>query len=150
GELPTPACGTDLARVCRTGVVTELRPPQALVVDDFDGTRDAVCLMLDLLGYDAEGVASGIEALEQLETASYTVVGSDGVESGVSGWVVAVHVRQCRPGMAVVLMTRQLTQAMAYRARHWGLSVLEKPFSLTALQTATEEARRGGSSALVG
>jgi len=131
-------------------VATELRPPQALVVDDFDGTRDVVCLMLDLLGYDAEGIASGVEALERLETASYTVVVSDVVMSGVSGWVVADHVRQRRPGIAVVLMTRQLTHAMAYRAGHLGLSVLEKPFSLTALQTATEEARRGGSSALVG
>ena len=131
-------------------MVTELRPPQALVVDDFDGTRDVVCLMLDLLGYDAEGIASGVEALERLETASYTVVVSDVVMSGVSGWVVADHVRQRRPGIAVVLMTRQLTHAMAYRAGHLGLSVLEKPFSLTALQTATEEARRGGSSALVG
>ena len=99
--------------------------------------------MLDLLVYEAEGVASGADALDRLTAASYAVVISDIVMSDVSGWMVAQHVRQRRPGIAVVLMTRQLTHAMAYRARHLGLSVLGKPFSLMALQAAIEEARRG-------
>jgi len=114
-----------------------------LVVDDFDGSREAVRLMLDLLGYEAEGATTGAEALDRLETTSYAVVVSDVVMSGVSGWMVAEHVRLRRPGNAVVLMTGELTHEVAHRARHLGLSILEKPFSLTALQTATEEARRG-------
>ena len=83
----------------QTRVVTEPQRPRALVVDDFDGAREAVRLTLDALGYEAEGVACGADALVRL--------------------------------------------AMAYRAGHLGLSVLEKPFSLTALQTAIEEASSG-------
>ena len=121
----------------------KLRPPKALVVDDFDGAGEAVRLMLDLLGYEAEGAATGAEALDRLETTSYAVVVSDVVMSGVSGWMVAEHVRQCRPRITVVLMTGQLTHEVAHWARHLGLSVLAKPFSLAALQTAIEEAQRG-------
>src|SRR5262249_3593854 len=49
--------------VSRTRLVTEPQRPRALVVDDFDGVREAVRLMLDALGYEAEGAASGADAL---------------------------------------------------------------------------------------
>ena len=99
--------------------------------------------MLEDLGYEAQGAASGAEAIDRLAQASYAVVITDLVMPGVSGWMVAEHVRLRRPGNAVVLMTGELTHEVAHRARHLGLSILEKPFSLAALQTATEEARRG-------
>src|SRR5262249_21036865 len=122
----------------RTPLVTNR--PRALVVDDLHGVREAVRLMLEALGYEAEGAASGAEALERVGQASYTVVISDLVMPGVCGWMVAEHVRLRRPGNAVVLMTGELTHEVAHRARHLGLLVLEKPFSLTALQIATEKA----------
>ena len=129
----------------QTRVVTEPQRPRALVVDDFDGAREAVRLMLDALGYEAEGVASGADALDRLAAASYAVVVSDVVMSGLSGLMLAEHVRQRRPDVSCVLMTGQFTREMVDQARHLGIPVLEKPFSLTALQAAIEEARRGPS-----
>jgi len=136
-----PSCGTRLAKASRAILVTQR--PKALVVDDFDGAREAVRLMLDALGYNAEGVASGADALDRLETTSYAVVVSDLVMSGVSGWMVAERVRQRRPSNAVVLMTGQLTKEVALQAWTLGVLVLEKPFSLAALRAAIEEASRG-------
>jgi len=121
-------------------LVTEPQRPRALVVDDFDDARDTACLMLDVLGYEAEGVASGADALDRLAGASYAVVVSDIVMSDVSGWMVAQHVRQHRPDISVVLMTGQFTREVADHAQHLGVPVLGKPFLLTALQAAIEEA----------
>jgi two-component system, NarL family, capsular synthesis sensor histidine kinase RcsC len=123
-------------------LVTEPRRPKALVVDDFDGVREAVRLMLDALDYDAEGVASGAEALDRLARASYAVVITDLGMPDVSGWTLAEHVRQRRPDVKLVLMTGQFTSEVSRRARDFGVPVLEKPFSLRALQAAIEEARR--------
>src|SRR5215470_2904226 len=106
-----PSCGTRLAKA--SGAILVTQRPKALVVDDFDGAREAVRLMLDALGYDAEGVASGAEAVERLAAESYAVVISDVVMSGVSGWMVAQHVRQRRPDIAFVLMTGQFTREVA-------------------------------------
>jgi CheY-like chemotaxis protein len=55
---------------------------------------------------------------------------------GVSGWIVAEHVRQRQPDVSLVLMTGTYTPEVQRRARELGVPVLEKPFSLTALQTA--------------
>ena len=114
-----------------------------MVADDFDGAREAVRLMLDALGYDAEGVANGAEAVERLAAESYAVVVSDVVMSGVSGLMLAHHVRQRRPDVSFVLMTGQFTREMTDQARHLGVPVLEKPFSLMALQAAIDEASTG-------
>ena len=42
-----------------------------------------------------------------------------------------------------MLMTGQFTREVAGQARYLGIPVLEKPFSLTALQAAIEEASNG-------
>jgi CheY-like chemotaxis protein len=117
--------------------------PRALVVDDVDGVREAVRLMLDTLGYEAQAAAGGAEALDRLAQASYAVVISDLVMPGVSGWMVAEYLRRRRPDIPFVLMTGQPTREVTHRARQLGLSLLEKPFSLEALQAALEEAKPG-------
>jgi len=119
--------------------------PRILVVDDYAGAREAVCLMLDALGYEAEGVASGADALDRLAPGAYAVVISDLVMPGVSGWTVADHVRQRRPDTGLVLMTGYFTSEAARRARELGAPLLEKPFSVGALRTAIEEAMRARS-----
>jgi PleD family two-component response regulator len=84
-----PACSD-----FRQPVATERQHPRALVVDDFDGAREAVRLVLDALGYEAQGVATGAEALGRLAQATYAVVISDLVMPGVSGWMMAEYVRR--------------------------------------------------------
>jgi CheY-like chemotaxis protein len=116
--------------------------PRILVVDDYAGAREAVCLMLDALGYEAEGVSGGAEALDRLATRVYAVVISDLVMPGVCGWTVADHVRQRRPDIGLVLMTGYCTSEAARRARELDVSLLEKPFSTVGLRTAIEEAMR--------
>jgi CheY-like chemotaxis protein len=119
--------------------------PRVLVVDDYAGAREAVCLMLDALGYETEGVSSGADALDRLAVGAYAVVISDLVMPGVSGWTVADHARQHRPDVGLVLMTGLFTSEVARRARGLSVLLLGKPFSVAALRTAMEEAMRGRS-----
>ena len=114
--------------------------PRVLVVDDYAGAREAVCLMLDALGYQAEGVASGADALDRLASGAYDVVISDLVMPGVSGWTVADHVLRRRPDVGLLLMTGYFTSEAARRAGALGVPLLEKPFSVAKLHTAIEEA----------
>lgn len=122
-------------------MVTGTGRPRVLVVDDYVGAREAVCLMLDALGYEADAVAGGGEALERLTQGDYRVVVTDLVMPGVSGWAVADHVRAHRPDVGLVLMTGQFTADAARRARELGVRLLEKPFSVEALRMAVEAAR---------
>src|SRR3954462_15395723 len=96
-----------------SGSLSAERPVRVLVVDD---EPDTVMTLLELLreeGYDAQGFASGTEALRVLQMFDPDVIVSDIAMPLVSGWDVAKEVREKmgdkRP--LLIALSGQYTQA---------------------------------------
>lgn len=81
-----------------------------LVVEDHADTSLAICTLLQLEGYRAEGAASGREALEKLATDDYKVVILDLVLPDISGYEVAQALKESgKRGVAVIAVSAKDT-----------------------------------------
>ena len=75
-----------------------------LVVEDHPDTSLAICTLLELEGYRADGAASGREALEKIERGGFEVVILDLVLPDISGYEVAQAVKQSKRRGEVALI----------------------------------------------
>jgi DNA-binding response OmpR family regulator len=77
-----------------------------LVVDDHPDTSLAICTLLELEGYRADGAATGREALDKLERDDYGVVILDLVLPDISGYEVAEELRRSgKRGVRVIAVS---------------------------------------------
>jgi DNA-binding NtrC family response regulator len=81
-------------------------PAHILVVEDDTDSRDALCRLLDDMGYSASSAASGAEALRYVDSREpCDAVIADVVMPGMSGVEFAWRAHAARPGLPIVLLT---------------------------------------------
>jgi CheY-like chemotaxis protein len=117
-------------------------PLRILVVDDAVQLAAAVCELLEEIGYRTWSAGNGDEALHHLETRSFDLVLLDIMLPDTDGYTLCRHIRQWH-GIPVVMMSGLLLAEHARHALTAGASVfVGKPFSLSELGNAIEEAFR--------
>lgn len=108
-----------------------------LVVDDDETTRTLIARLMTSLGYKAEIVASGEEALKALERESADLILTDVQMPGMSGFELYQAVQQRAPELAdrMVFVTGDaLNSATQSRITQLGNAYIAKPFENNHLQ----------------
>jgi DNA-binding NtrC family response regulator len=91
-----------------------------LIVDDEEGMRRFLSIMLAKEGYDVLAVASGADALREFEKNVFHVVLSDIKMPGMSGIELLKGIRSLDPGVAVIMMTAYASLDTAIEAVNQG------------------------------
>lgn len=111
--------------------------PRVLVVDDEIRAREALARALNLMGYQADAVASGAEALTALAAQPYNVMVLDLRMPGIDGVTVMNTARRHYPQLAVIILTAYATTESAIEAvRAGAVNYLLKPCSLREIEAA--------------
>jgi len=113
--------------------MTALSPePRILLVDDNTVVRDMLVDLVASLGYRADAAASGEEALALFDKGRYTMVLSDLLMPGMSGWDVLAALRQRDAQIPVIIVTGSPVVGDP-RASQPGVALVKKPVDVTAL-----------------
>jgi CheY-like chemotaxis protein len=117
-----------------------------LLVEDEDALRGLGREVLEAHGYTVLDAASGSEALCVLaeHAGPLHLLVTDVIMPGMSGRVLAEHVRRERPGTPLVYMSGYTDDVLSNHAVEAGISFLEKPFSPQALLRRVQEAMSAG------
>jgi PAS domain S-box-containing protein len=120
-------------------VPAEHRGRRVLVVEDNEEVGRFAEQVLAELGFRAERARNADEALDAIEARDgFDIVFTDVVMPGRSGIELARLIAERWPGLPVVL-TSGYSNVLASEARH-GFPLLQKPYSVEALQRALAEA----------
>ena len=102
-----------------------------LLVDDEELVRSSTADMMVELGFDVVDVASGMDAVQKIQTGLQPVaLVTDFAMPGLSGTELAVEVRKLMPGLPVLLITGYADLSDSSAA---GLTRLAKPFRVDEL-----------------
>ncbi|MGD1994232.1 MAG: response regulator transcription factor [Anaerolineae bacterium] len=115
--------------------------PQILVVEDEAPTREALVRALDLVGYQVDGAASGVVALEKLESNHYDLMLLDLRMPELDGVEVMKYTQKNHPDLLVVVLTAHATLESAISAVRAGASdYLIKPCRIQEIETTIARA----------
>ena len=122
--------------------MSEIRTVHILVIDDDWRVRAALADILRAVGHRVDVAANGEDGLLRFAERRYDVVLTDVMMPGIDGWEVARVVRHARPDVGVVLLSGMLSEGESPPAEHGvgAATLLAKPVTLDALQTAVERA----------
>lgn len=113
----------------------------AYVVDDDEGVRDSLSMLLEMNGYKAATYSSGTEFLQAVQQLEPGCVLLDIHMPGLSGLEVQRRLRQDSSPFPVIVMTGQGDIGMAVAAMKAGASdFVEKPYSNEQLLAAIDAA----------
>ena len=101
-----------------------------LVVDDDDAVRKVSVRALEFKGFEATAVATGEEALRQLETGDYDCMILDLTMPELSGTETLSQVRESHPSLPVLLSSgyqERAVETLLAQDRHLGF--VAKPFT---------------------
>ena len=116
-------------------------PNKILVVDDEKHIRDSCITLLRRMRFDAEGAASGVEALEKIGKEAYDLVLLDVRMPGMEGIEVLRRARKIAPDLLVVILTGHGTADTAREAEELGaVGFVRKPISIEDLAKSIDEA----------
>jgi CheY-like chemotaxis protein len=116
--------------------------PTVLVVDDDDQVRDFVCALLRNAGYEVRGASDGVQAMNAVAALGDgpDLLISDMLMPQVSGYDLAVQLRQERPNLKVLFMTGYVEGDIVQRCvSDLKAGFLDKPFAPAALLTHVRE-----------
>ena len=100
-----------------------------LVVDDDEGLRESLQLVLTAEGYEAVGAEDADRALTQIDRAPFDVVLCDLRMPGMDGLELLPHMARRLPESTLILMSAYGTEELAIEAMQQGASdYLSKPF----------------------
>jgi len=100
-----------------------------LIVDDEASMRHLLTVILSDHGWEARAVASGAEALRELEAREYDLVITDVRMPGLSGLELLAEVQRRSPATTVIVMSAYGSQEAAIEAMKAGAyDYLSKPF----------------------
>jgi DNA-binding NtrC family response regulator len=91
-----------------------------LIVDDEEGQRRFLSIMLSKEGYEVTGVSNGVAALEELDRTAYDVILSDIKMPGMSGIELLKSIRSRDPEVPVIMMTAYASLDTAIEAVNQG------------------------------
>lgn len=130
GMLARPASreeARNLTEICVRATI----PTRVLIVDDSGTMRSIVRKILSgsRFALNMHEAAEGFAALEQLRSGKFDLVFLDYNMPGLNGIETLSEIKRESPGVAVVMMTSTVDNAIAERARAAGaLAFLKKPF----------------------
>jgi PAS domain S-box-containing protein len=112
-----------------------------LIADDEYELMSALVELLSLEGYEAVGVTSGTQALEQLKKREFDILVTDLMMPGLDGMALLRKALEHDPYLVGVLMTGQGTVGTAVEAMKLGaFDYLLKPFKLASVLPMLERA----------
>lgn len=123
----------------------ECRPPAILVVDDDEGVRDALTLMLED-DYEITVAADGLTALELIRTTPLNLVLLDVVLPTLDGLEVLERIKEIKPDLPVIVVTGlgladPAATAMKMGAFDYVTKPLEEDALLSLIRSALETGR---------
>lgn len=130
-SLPLRPGNIDEARRHTNICIRAKIPTRVLIVDDSSTMRSIVRKILTASRFpmDIHEANEGIAALQQLKTGNFGVVFLDYNMPGLNGIETLSEIRREIPGVAVVMITSAVDDALADRARAAGaLAFMKKPF----------------------
>lgn len=114
-----------------------------LLVEDDQGLRKFLFLLLQRLGYKVEEASSGLEAMQRWEQnkGAFDLILTDVVlPSGVSGWDLVTELRRKQPLLSMIVMTGYSPEPPTEAIRSdKAISVLAKPFTPEILAQAVRQ-----------
>ena len=120
-----------------------------LVVEDDQGVREFLAVVLQRAGYRVLVAADGEQALTMIEDGTINLMVSDVVMHGIGGKELAARVRRLRPDTAILLMSGYPRADLALAT---GEEFLQKPFDpdqlLTKVRQMLDSAKRSAGRAL--
>ena len=118
--------------------------PVVMLVDDDRDLLRLLSIRLTAAGYDVRAMASGEEALAQLEQNNPDVIVTDLQMDGMDGMTLFDRVHAARPTLPVLVLTAHGTIPDAFDAANRGVfSYLTKPFNSRVLLSHLERAIDG-------
>jgi DNA-binding NtrC family response regulator len=114
-----------------------------LVVDDEPSLAGIVGELVSGMGFGTRVAYSGDAALERLRDEAFDIVLCDVMMPGLCGAALIRAMRDVRPQSSLVLMS-SLPEAHVRATIPGAYAFLQKPFSITALETVLHGARGGG------
>jgi two-component system response regulator HydG len=112
-----------------------------LVADDSDAMREGMVLTLSRLGYEAQGVKGGAQAIAACARRRFDVVVTDLRMIPVDGLEVIRSLRELDPEATVLVVTAHGSVSAAVEAMRAGaVDFVEKPFSPELLAARVEKA----------
>jgi CheY-like chemotaxis protein len=110
--------------------------PRALVIDDNASVCEALCELLWMIGFEAEGAMSGTQGLAVFDQRAFDLVTTDLMMPGMTGWEVVEAVRTRAPATQIIMITGSVSNLDMDRARAMSLMLLPKPLRLEDLRRA--------------
>ena len=111
------------------------RKQAVLLVEDEDDIRNMMCQALALDGHKVDSFSCGADAVEAFTKSEYSVVFTDLVMPGMSGWEVAETVRRIDQSVRIVLVTGCGNEVDMCECKSHGVDgVLHKPFQIAELR----------------
>jgi CheY-like chemotaxis protein len=104
--------------------------PKVLVVDDEQVIADTLAKILDINGYDASAVYSGIAAVQSARSLRPDLIISDVIMQDMDGIEAAIHIRDFLPGCKILLFSGQAATADLLenaRSQGYDFEILAKP-----------------------
>jgi len=104
--------------------------PKVLVVDDEQVIADTLAKILDINGYDASAVYSGLSAVESARALQPDLIISDVIMQDMDGIEAAIRIRDFLPSCKILLFSGQAATAdLLENARSQGhdFEILAKP-----------------------
>jgi DNA-binding NtrC family response regulator len=115
------------------------------VVDDHRSARESMAEILRQSGHTVDAISSGVEALGQLEQASYDVIITDLKMPGMTGLELIERLTQRRHGAQILMVTAHATVQSAVEAmRHGAFDYIQKPFTAESLEKFVARAIQHG------
>jgi CheY-like chemotaxis protein len=130
GTVVRPANIDDARKLAELCIRVKI-PTRVLIVDDSSTMRSIVRKILSASRFalEAHEAEEGIAALNQLRSGNFGIVFLDYNMPGLNGFETLSEIKRELPGVAVVMMTSTLDNAIADRAHTAGaLAFLKKPF----------------------
>jgi CheY-like chemotaxis protein len=123
--------------------------PRALVIDDNESVCEALCELLWMIGFEAEGAMSGTQGLALLDQRAFDLVTTDLMMPGLTGWEVVEAVRARAPATQIIMITGSVSNLDMDRARAMSLALLPKPLRLEDLRRALKLDRRSTNAPMI-
>jgi CheY-like chemotaxis protein len=104
--------------------------PKVLVVDDEQVIADTLAKILDINGYDASAVYSGLAAVQSARSLRPDLIISDVIMQDMDGIEAAIHIRDFLPSCKILLFSGQAATADLLenaRAQGHDFEILAKP-----------------------
>jgi CheY-like chemotaxis protein len=104
--------------------------PKVLVVDDEQVIADTLAKILDINGYDASAVYSGLSAVESARALQPDLIISDVIMQDMDGIEAAIRIRTFLPSCKILLFSGQAATADLLenaRAQGHDFEILAKP-----------------------